>query len=48
MLTLHAAGGAAMIAAARQAANTAGEARPLLLAVTVLTSLDAPALAATG
>ncbi len=51
-LTLHAAGGAAMIAAARQAADQAtdqaGPARPLLLAVTVLTSLDAAALAATG
>jgi orotidine-5'-phosphate decarboxylase len=48
MLTLHAAGGAAMIAAARQAAEDAGDARPLLLAVTVLTSLDAAALEATG
>jgi orotidine-5'-phosphate decarboxylase len=45
MLTLHAAGGAAMIAAARAAAGPDG---PLLLAVTVLTSLDAAALAATG
>jgi orotidine-5'-phosphate decarboxylase len=48
MLTLHGAGGAAMIAAAREAAETAGEARPILLAVTVLTSLDAGALAETG
>ena len=49
MLTLHAAGGAAMLRAARDAAGTAGEdARPILLAVTVLTSLDAGALAATG
>ncbi len=48
MLTLHAAGGAAMVAAAREAAEAAGEARPILLAVTVLTSLDAGALAATG
>jgi orotidine-5'-phosphate decarboxylase len=48
MLTLHAAGGAAMIAAARHEAEQAGEARPLLLAVTVLTSLDAEALHATG
>jgi orotidine-5'-phosphate decarboxylase len=48
MLTLHAAGGAAMIEAARRAAETAGASRPMLLAVTVLTSLDAAALAATG
>lgn len=48
LLTLHAAGGAAMIAAARQAADAAGAARPLLLAVTVLTSLDAAALTAIG
>jgi orotidine-5'-phosphate decarboxylase len=40
-----------MIAAAREAAEQAtpaGAARPVLLAVTVLTSLDAAALAATG
>jgi orotidine-5'-phosphate decarboxylase len=48
MLTLHAAGGAAMLRAARDAADTAGAARPKLLAVTVLTSLDAAALRATG
>jgi orotidine-5'-phosphate decarboxylase len=48
MLTLHAAGGPAMIAAARAAADAAGEARPMLLAVTVLTSLDAATLADTG
>jgi orotidine-5'-phosphate decarboxylase len=48
MLTLHAAGGAAMLAAARTATEAAGEARPLLLAVTVLTSLDAAALGDTG
>ncbi len=48
MLTLHAAGGAAMIAAARNAAEAAGGARPKLLAVTVLTSLSAEALAETG
>ena len=48
MLTLHAAGGSAMIAAARHAAEAGGPARPKLLAVTVLTSLSAEALAETG
>jgi orotidine-5'-phosphate decarboxylase len=48
MLTLHAAGGGAMIAAARAAAEQAGTERPILLAVTVLTSLNAEALAETG
>ncbi len=48
MLTVHAAGGAAMVTAARRAAEQAGVDRPLILAVTVLTSLDAAALAATG
>ncbi len=48
MLTLHAAGGAAMIEAAATAASAGGADRPLLLAVTVLTSLDAAALAAMG
>jgi orotidine-5'-phosphate decarboxylase len=48
MLTIHAAGGAAMIQAARQAAETTGAERPMILAVTVLTSLDTAALAATG
>jgi orotidine-5'-phosphate decarboxylase len=48
MLTLHAAGGTAMIEAARRAAEAAGPARPKLLAVTVLTSLSAQALAETG
>ncbi|UFN51239.1 orotidine-5'-phosphate decarboxylase [Roseomonas sp. OT10] len=49
MLTIHAAGGAPMVAAAREAAEAAGgDARPAILAVTVLTSLDAATLAATG
>ena len=48
MLTVHAAGGTTMIVAAREAAETAGTARPMILAVTVLTSLDAADLAATG
>jgi orotidine-5'-phosphate decarboxylase len=47
MLTLHAGGGPAMIAAAREAAEGLPE-RPILLAVTVLTSMDAEALGATG
>jgi orotidine-5'-phosphate decarboxylase len=48
MLTIHAAGGSAMVQAAHQAANAAGEARPMILGVTVLTSLDQAVLAATG
>lgn len=48
MLTIHASGGAAMIEAARHAVESAGPNRPILLAVTVLTSLDAEALSATG
>lgn len=50
MLTVHASGGTAMIAAARaalEAACPAGE-RPILLAVTVLTSMDTAALAEIG
>jgi orotidine-5'-phosphate decarboxylase len=47
MLTLHAAGGKAMITAARQAANEAAR-PPKLLAVTVLTSLDQAALHSIG
>jgi orotidine-5'-phosphate decarboxylase len=47
MITVHAAGGAAMIEAARNAAE-AGPNRPLILAVTVLTSLDATALNSIG
>jgi orotidine-5'-phosphate decarboxylase len=48
LLTLHAAGGTAMIEAARRAADEAGAHRPKLLAVTVLTSLNAEALHETG
>jgi len=51
-LDLHAAGGREMMRAAVDAAGDEaarrGVARPKLLAVTVLTSLDAPALRATG
>lgn len=48
MLTVHAGGGAAMVAAAVAAAAQAGAARPKLLAVTVLTSMDALALHSIG
>jgi orotidine-5'-phosphate decarboxylase len=44
LLTLHAAGGAAMIEAARDVVAAGGATRPKLLAVTVLTSLNAEAL----
>lgn len=47
LLTVHAGGGRAMLEAAVQAARAA-PAPPRLLAVTVLTSLDAADLAATG
>jgi orotidine-5'-phosphate decarboxylase len=47
LLTLHASGGPAMLAAAAEAAS-AQPAAPQLLAVTVLTSMDAAQLAATG
>lgn len=47
-LTLHASGGAAMVAAAREAAEGFGAARPRLLAVTVLTSMSDSDLADTG
>lgn len=47
MLTVHAAGGPAMLAAAQEAAAEVPSA-PKLLAVTVLTSIDAAQLAATG
>ncbi len=48
MLTVHASGGGAMLRAAMDAAAEAGEARPRILAVTVLTSLDDGDLEAVG
>ncbi|RMD79964.1 MAG: orotidine-5'-phosphate decarboxylase [Gammaproteobacteria bacterium] len=51
MLNVHALGGEAMLRAAREAlaqASPGSGRRPLLVAVTVLTSLDAPALEAVG
>ncbi len=48
MLTVHAAGGEAMLSAARTALDTYGAKRPKLIAVTVLTSFDEPSLAAVG
>lgn len=47
-LTLHAQGGPAMMEAAASAALESGDDRPRLLAVTVLTSLDAPDLMEIG
>ncbi len=47
-ITIHAAGGAAMMRAAADSAAKAGADRPKILAVTVLTSLDAKDLAAVG
>ena len=47
MLTIHASGGAAMVAAAANAAAQS-TARPKILAVTVLTSLNTSTLAETG
>ena len=44
LLTVHAAGGPAMLEAARRAADDAGDANCGVLAVTVLTSLDAEVL----
>jgi orotidine-5'-phosphate decarboxylase len=46
LLTIHAAGGAAMMSAAAEAASAPGS--PRLLAVTVLTSMDASQLAGIG
>jgi orotidine-5'-phosphate decarboxylase len=51
MMNVHASGGAAMMAAAVEAADRAaadGRARPLLIAVTVLTSMSAEVLASVG
>jgi orotidine-5'-phosphate decarboxylase len=47
-LTIHASGGEAMMRAAAEGAKAAGSSRPLLLAITVLTSLDDSDLAAVG
>jgi len=47
MLTLHVSGGRAMLQAAREAIDDLAE-RPLLMGVTVLTSLDTPALREVG
>lgn len=48
MLTVHASGGAAMIRAAHAAAAEAGPNRPMILGVTVLTSLGASDLTTMG
>ncbi|MDZ4199886.1 MAG: orotidine-5'-phosphate decarboxylase [Kiritimatiellia bacterium] len=48
LVTVHASGGRAMLEAAVKAAREAGENRPRLLAVTLLTSLDAGDLAELG
>ena len=52
MLTMHAVGGLAMMSAARRGAERAAEERggevPATLGITVLTSMDAAALAASG
>ena len=51
MMNVHASGGAAMMAAAAEAANRAkaqGRPRPLVIAVTVLTSMSAEALSSVG
>jgi orotidine-5'-phosphate decarboxylase len=47
MMNVHAAGGEAMLRAARSALGDAND-RPLLIAVTVLTSIDEPTLHAVG
>lgn len=48
IVNVHAAGGAAMMRAAADAAREAGSDRPLVIGVTMLTSLDASDLADTG
>jgi orotidine-5'-phosphate decarboxylase len=48
MLTIHASGGSAMVQAAHQAAAAAEPDRPMILAVTVLTSLGQDDLRSTG
>ena len=48
MLTVHASGGEAMVAAARAAIDQAAAPRVRLIAVTVLTSLDEPGLRSLG
>ena len=48
IVNVHASGGAAMMIAAAEAAATAGTRRPRIIGVTVLTSLDASDLQATG
>jgi len=48
MVNVHASGGPKMMAAARAALQSFGDDAPLLIAVTVLTSMDAAELATTG
>jgi orotidine-5'-phosphate decarboxylase len=48
MMNVHASGGPRMLAAAREALEGEGAARPLLIAVTVLTSMGEAELAAIG
>src|SRR5258705_5399149 len=48
LLTVHAGGGPAMLRAAANAAASAGQSRPLIVAVTVMTSLDDNDLKAVG
>jgi len=47
-LTIHTAGGEAMMRAASEAAKAAGSSRPMLLGITVLTSMDDADLSAVG